>query len=788
MLRLQYQVRKVQEEGRDTSPVRRVTPSSADDGFAGVITGNVGAATSLVQIRTLSPFTPWLLYCTDTRDLAKSVSAPIAPVRRAPDEFEALHVALESRLSALEAALANPDDCALEGLILDLARTATEEAEAAARRASVDALAEADAQAGTAMTQAQTAEAALASERQAGLTLHRSLGAARSELEAAKLKIATLTNDLEHMRDAFTIERTTLRSELSEAERCFAASDTLRQQAEAARNEDLSRERATIQRLTDSLAQSRSEIDAAKQEVASRAADMEAARERADVATRTQADLAQAVADARARVEALGQERDGLKADLEAARQNAARSATAVQSTEGERAAIEQKWHDAEARFASATRERDALMAEHQSTTAQLDAARQGSTTATAALQALETERATLKTELATLETERATLEQRVRDGEARIQTVAREWDVLSAERDAAQAQRDAIAAERDTAQASLASAEAERDAAMAQLDAARQGSNTATAAIQSLDAHRATLEQNLQNAEARAQAMTSDRDAALAQLDTAVAQRDTAMVERAAAQANADALRKAVDQAQEKERARFSELRQRTERQIQDLEAQLLATPEDTADEGVEIDVSLDDVDEAPAAIELDASEMVARPRAAASISRAAQAPPASVQGPIRGASRHGFTAPIEVKLEGETVLLVDISTAGAQVLSNSALKPNKPVKLLLPSSEAIILCKARIVWSRFEPPTPGKPVRYRAGMVFTQSDTAALQVFITRHTGVKMSAGPAEERKPGKVIPVPFNINGGRTEESTRRSREPIASIDFNFPAQRD
>jgi hypothetical protein len=146
-------------------------------------------------------------------------------------------------------------------------------------------------------------------------------------------------------------------------------------------------------------------------------------------------------------------------------------------------------------------------------------------------------------------------------------------------------------------------------------------------------------------------------------------------------------------------------------------------------------------------------------------------------------------FREPLEAKLDGETVLLVDLSTAGAQVLSGIALKPNKPVKLLLPSSDAIILCKAKVIWARFEPPTPGKPIRYRAGMAFTQADTAALQLFITRHTGVKMAGAPAEERKTGRLIPVPFNTAAAAAGQRTRRadSREPIASLDFNFPAQR-
>jgi chromosome segregation ATPase len=607
--------------------------------------------------------------------LAKSPSAPTAPAR-ASDELEALHAALDSRLAALEAALADPNECALESLILDLARTATQEAEANARRSSAQARAEADRHAGSVLSQLQVAEAALASEREAALSLHRSLGAARSELEAAKLKVTALTNDLEQTRGAFAGERTTLRSELSEAERCFAAADTLRQQAEEARIEEVARERATVQRLTDALAQARSEIDAARQDVASRAADMEAARERADIAARNHADLTQALNEARSRVEAIGEDRDHLKTELEAARQNIARSALAIQSAGTERSAVEQKWHDAEARATAVARERDGLVAERDAVAVQLEAARQGSTTASAAAQALETQRATLEQSLRGVEQSRG-------DAEARSQVLARERDALVAELTAAQAKSDALAAEcntmqaesdalvaeRDAAQARRDAAEAERQTALAQLDAARQGSTTATAAIQSLDAHRATIEQNWQDAEARAEALARERDAA-------IAQRDAAVAERAAAVAGADALRKTVSDAQATDRARFSELRQRTERQLQDLEAQLLGgasiAAEENAEDGPEIAVSLDDTEE-PEAIEIEPIVLAAKPKTGPA-SRAAQGAPPAGKKPTRVASRHSFHEPLEAKLDGETVLLADVSTAGAQVLSGIA------------------------------------------------------------------------------------------------------------------
>jgi chromosome segregation ATPase len=732
----------------------------------------------LVQLRTVSPLLHGSAIAQLNPDLAKTPSAPTTSAR-ASDELEALHAALDSRMAALEAALADPGECALEGLILDLARTAAEEAEAIARRASAQARAEANKQAGTALSQAQVAEAALTAERAAGLELHRSLGAARSELEASKQKIAALTNDLDRMNGAFNNERTTLRSELSEVERCFAAADTLRQQAEEARHEDVARERATVQRLTDALAQARSEIDAARQDVASRAADMEAARERAEIATRSQGDLTQALKEARARLETIGLERDHLKRDLETARQNVASSATALQSAATERAAVEQKWHDAEARASAVARERDGIIADRDTVVAQLETARQGSATAAAATQAIDTQR--------------AAAEQTLRELEARYQALVHEHDAIVAERDTARDERNALVAERDAAIARCDAAEGDRNAAVAQLDAARQGSTTATAAAQAIDTQRAVAEQTLRELEARYQTLVHEHDVIVAERDAAIAQRDAAAAGRAAAVASAEALRKAIGDAQEADRARFSELRKRTERQIQDLEAELLGGPSMTAEEdSPEINVLLDDVNE-PEAIEIEPVEPAvpaAKPKAAAPASRGAEAAPPAGHQPTRLAARHAFREPLEVKLDGETALLVDVSTVGAQVLSSSALKPNKLVKMLLPSSEAIILCKGKIVWSRFEPPTPGKPVRYRAGMVFTQADAAALQVFITRHSGAKTTASaPAtEERKIGRLIPVPFNsaATGG---QRTRRaeSREPIASLDFNFPARR-
>ena len=111
------------------------------------------------------------------------------------------------------------------------------------------------------------------------------------------------------------------------------------------------------------------------------------------------------------------------------------------------------------------------------------------------------------------------------------------------------------------------------------------------------------------------------------------------------------------------------------------------------------------------------------------------AKAQSAQADGPERKSSRQAFTSALGVQIDGEAALLVDLSVTGAQVLSCASLKPAKTVKMLLPSSDSPVLCRGRIVWARLEPTTPGKPIRYRAGMFFTATDQAAVQTFIARH-----------------------------------------------------
>jgi hypothetical protein len=121
--------------------------------------------------------------------------------------------------------------------------------------------------------------------------------------------------------------------------------------------------------------------------------------------------------------------------------------------------------------------------------------------------------------------------------------------------------------------------------------------------------------------------------------------------------------------------------------------------------------------------------AEPASRPEPAADT--AGVAPPA---GPVRRASRHAFREEMQVLIDGSPATLVDLSIAGAQVLSHAALKPNRMVRLQLSAEDSPIICKGKVVWARLEAgPTSG--LCYRAGVFFTGVEERAVEKFLAQH-----------------------------------------------------
>ena len=300
-----------------------------------------------------------------------------------------------------------------------------------------------------------------------------------------------------------------------------------------------------------------------------------------------------------------------------------------------------------------------------------------------------------------------------------RADEAAHDRDALVAKRDALLAERDALVVERDAAIAKRDALAAGRDALVAERDALsaeRDGLLNERAKLNSEHAAFVTAAKSqasgLKSAAEHADAATRDRDAL-------IAERDSLLVERARLN---------------KERTDFVRAHD------------AMALQRDTLVHEREDIVRERDKEIVRLREELTAARASARETAASSAESKQTASPAlalvppppqslPMKGPARQADRQAFSSALGVQIDGEAALLVDLSLTGAQVLSCSSLKPARTVKMLLPSSESPVLCRGRIIWARLEPTSPGKPIRYRAGMFFTTTDQAAVQTFISRH-----------------------------------------------------
>jgi hypothetical protein len=93
------------------------------------------------------------------------------------------------------------------------------------------------------------------------------------------------------------------------------------------------------------------------------------------------------------------------------------------------------------------------------------------------------------------------------------------------------------------------------------------------------------------------------------------------------------------------------------------------------------------------------------------------------------RRAPRYPIIDGIEVTVDGNPALLVDLSIAGAQVLSDVLLKPNQRVRLSFMDGTRPVRFSAGVAWSAFE--LPKGQARYRAGIEFDEADSEALTRF---------------------------------------------------------
>jgi hypothetical protein len=437
--------------------------------------------------------------------------------------------------------------------------------------------------------------------------------------------------------------------------------------------EQLAQERATIADLTEAQAKFEPLLAAALNDADTRSAEIEAAVARADALEQRWKDAEQARDQAAARADTTIRERDTLALELEAARKTGQADAEAL-------ARAKQARQEAEEKTEAANKERDAALRD-------LKAAKKGSQSDADAL---------------------ARAKQAHQEAEAKAEAAYKERDAalrdLKAARKMSLTETSALeAAERarDEAEARAETAMLERDALAQELRAAAQASRdenaAASARTDALDAEHARL--------------MRDWQADVVRLEVAVRERDVIAAERDAMAAELDSLRQSGGTTQAEERARQQAFYDAAEQRIRELELQLMQPQFEVEDESA-------NPDSTPAP-----PQAVIMP------------PPAAVHDTPRRASRQAFDKEIQIQIDGGATLLVDLSMTGAQVISPTALKPNRMVKVSLPMGDSAVACRGKIVWARLEPPSAGRALCYRAGVLFTTVDESAIQSFITHH-----------------------------------------------------
>ena len=101
------------------------------------------------------------------------------------------------------------------------------------------------------------------------------------------------------------------------------------------------------------------------------------------------------------------------------------------------------------------------------------------------------------------------------------------------------------------------------------------------------------------------------------------------------------------------------------------------------------------------------------------------------------REAGRFSVMDDVEVLVDGNPATLVDVSITGAQVVSQSVLKPNQRVRMWLHDPQRPIRFTGSVAWATFEIPSTGP--RYRAGIEFVDASPELLARFIEANKAKK-------------------------------------------------
>ena len=137
-----------------------------------------------------------------------------------------------------------------------------------------------------------------------------------------------------------------------------------------------------------------------------------------------------------------------------------------------------------------------------------------------------------------------------------------------------------------------------------------------------------------------------------------------------------------------------------------------------------------------APAPEPAVASEGAALATEAAATAAVAEPPPRPLDWHgTRRAPRHRIRPGVEIQLDGNPAQVVDLSQVGAQVISQTILRPNQKVRVSVPNDDFVMRFRGSIAWAKFELPDPGAPPRYRAGIEFADADARSVEAYCLKN-----------------------------------------------------
>lgn len=129
-------------------------------------------------------------------------------------------------------------------------------------------------------------------------------------------------------------------------------------------------------------------------------------------------------------------------------------------------------------------------------------------------------------------------------------------------------------------------------------------------------------------------------------------------------------------------------------------------------------------------------ASEGTALATEAPSTAAVAEPPPRPLDWHgTRRAPRHRIRPGVEIQLDGNPAQVVDLSQVGAQVISQTILRPNQKVRVSVPNDDFVMRFRGSIAWAKFELPDPSAPPRYRAGIEFADADARAVEAYCQKN-----------------------------------------------------